>query len=287
MFKRYKDYYQGYYNNCFKKYLPEMVRDHKDDYCFYFLTFTFEDRFERGCSYRFDEYFKAFYQKINQKILNKPSYNKRYKAKMILVPERSYHCTSNQRVGVDHYHGILMIHKKTREKFERKCIIHKHLVWVDDIENGIHFKRMEFFLNSDVLYQNRVNAGFNVYSQKNYFVSNCDSDIFTICSYITKNLGTFSENQCNASLSEITDFEGKSQIVTPHRKADDRNFDESDVLMFADISTFDSNKYKHKIIRRKRDYAYDDRDEVSLSAFAALMKKKNNDFLQKFYENYK
>ena len=105
-----------------------MVRDHKDEYALYFVTFTFENQLAEIYPDLILGYFKAFYQKINQMIVNRPSKNGDKKAKMILVPERSHHCTDLNMNGLDHYHGIMMIRKELQVKFEDKCC--RDLKWV-------------------------------------------------------------------------------------------------------------------------------------------------------------
>lgn len=286
MFKRMKhNFYQGYHNNIFKKYFPNIIRDHKNDYGLYFVTFTFENDCQQLYSDGALEYFKAFYQKINQNIVNNPRYNGHKKAKMILVPEKSYHCVDPNLNGQAHYHGVLMIKKELLSKFQKKCCRFQPLQYYDDHKHDIHIIRKEVKFHSEIISQHRVAYKSKVYSYKCYEIPNDDSDLFRICSYITKNLGGHTENECNATLSEISEFQKGVSETRIYKKDEKPNFDEGDVLLFADVKNFNSKDYQPKMMRRPKNTAYDTRDDAVLSEFGATMKEINNRFVRRFYKS--
>lgn len=277
---------QSYSNKIFKKYFPNMIRDHKEEYALYFVTFVFENQLAHVYPDSILEYFKAFYQKLNQQIVNNPSKNKHKKAKMILVPEKSYHCTNPKLNGLDHYHGIIMIRKDLKDKFEYKCCLNQQWIEYYNIEKDDSLRVKAFMLHSLLLHQKRKRIGLTVYSVDARCISENDPDIFRVCSYMTKNIGHYSDNQCDFDLTDIRKLDGGKSITVLDKKRDKDFFDESDVLIFTDISTLNVKKYVPKRISKVKKTAYDTRDESSLSEFGALMKKINNDFLDRFYNKH-
>ena len=280
MFRKRHNFYQGYYNNAFKTYFPHIVREHKHEYGLYFLTFAFENQFHGIYQDQYLEYFKAIYQKINQYTVNNPSRNGHKKAKMILVPEKSYQCVNPVLDNVDHYHGILMIRKELTDKFESKCILDKRWEWQKHEAVFKPEKQLVFMLHPNITYQSRVKGGFKIHSQHGAALPAYDTDIMKTCSYMTKHLGSHA-----ASLADIRDFDPKYKSTVVLKSGDKPNFDESDVLLFADIKSFDATTYQPISRRSRKKTLFDTRDDATLSRFERLMKRVNNAFLKRFYKN--
>ena len=110
-------------NKDFKQNLPNIINENSKNHELYFVTFTFEDQFRPLNDDIIIEYFKAFYQKLNQKILNNPSRYGYLKSKIILVPEKSIDNTQGNLFKARHYHGILMINKKTCEQVSHEVYL--------------------------------------------------------------------------------------------------------------------------------------------------------------------
>lgn len=283
MFQRRHNFYQGYYNNAFKTYFPHIVREHKHEYDLYFLTFAFENQFHGIYQDQYLEYFKAVYQKINQYTVNNPSHNGHKKAKMILVPEKSYQCVNPVLDNVDHYHGILMIRKEFNKKFVSRCISNSLWKYIEDHTFINPEKKMVFELHPKITKQSRVTSSFKIHSQQGAALPAYDTDILKTCSYMTKYLGSHAENSCKASLADIRDFDTKYKSTVVLKSGDKPNFDESDVLLFADIKSFNAMTYQPKRRRSRKKTLFDTRDDATLSPFERLMKRINNEFLKRFY----
>lgn len=116
------DYDDEHNKRLFAQSLPQILRIHEDDYDVYFVTFTFENTHSIVPKDAYLNFFKTFYQKLNQHSVNKCSKYPHRKALMILIPEASKECGAEHMHKPRHYHGFIILRKEDRSRFDRRCI---------------------------------------------------------------------------------------------------------------------------------------------------------------------
>lgn len=110
----------------FLKTLPEFITNQTPMYKPYFVTFTFQNSMSILPYICYQDYFRFFYRQLCQMILNRNSNYK--KPTLLLVPETSYQCVDRHMYPSPHFHGYLLIHNQTVQKFENKCIAYKYRI---------------------------------------------------------------------------------------------------------------------------------------------------------------
>lgn len=112
--------------------LPKIIQDHLNDYDIYFLTITFK-KVPTMLSYRiYEEFFFHFRKNLERYLLSDRRHDFT-KPKLILVPEK---------LPDLHFHGFLMIHKMTNDKFQKKFILkveNEHVASLDTMKKSIRF----------------------------------------------------------------------------------------------------------------------------------------------------
>lgn len=243
-------------NQDFKQYLPDMVHEHSKNHDLYFVTFTFQDQFKQLNDDVIIEYFKAFYQKLNQQIVNNPSRNKALKAKIILVPEKSIDNTKGNLIKPRHYHGVLMINKKLASKFHTKCVLNKKEFYEFNKTNKEHYL-VESMLFHPTLVHQKIRMGLITYSTNVQKINSDRKNVNSVCSYITKNIDVSGHGGFNAC----------------------------DALYFCDTSKTDLKNYK-PVKQLNIRHLFVTIDDKELSPFRRKLKALNNNFLEKFFERY-
>ena len=249
------------------------------DHNLYFMTVTFEDQF---LNYKNDlclEYFKFFYQKVNQKIVNRGIYNKHLKSKMIFVPEYSYDTRSKNLFRSCHYHGFVMIPKEVNQKFHKKCIQHIYHEVPD--KNKPDEVRIKCIMNPSLF--RRPETGFLKHYSVDFQILNETSDtIFNVCNYITKNLGNWYDKNHRFKLSDIDIKHGSKDERTNIRPDQKDKFHNEDILYFADISQTKPEDYKPiRVQSRKRWPKTSNKSPVT--PFRIKMADSQKRFLERFY----
>lgn len=123
-------YTDFYFDNKNKKdfsyHLPTIIKNNSCDYNPFFVTFTFNDI---KASYRYEDYrifFRYMYQRFNNALaLNAKAFKKA--PVLILIPETD---------PAIHFHGFLLVHKKTSIRFMKNCV---ETIGCQDGEDKISF----------------------------------------------------------------------------------------------------------------------------------------------------
>jgi len=103
---------------------PEFIHNQLPDYRPFLTTFTFNNSNKELPIDCYHDYFKFFYRKLCQNLINRKANYK--KPSLILIPENSYQCVDDRRHACTHFHGFLMIHNQTLEKFNKKCVVYEY-----------------------------------------------------------------------------------------------------------------------------------------------------------------
>lgn len=254
--KNNKTYSQLKVNQDFKRQLANIIYENSKDHELYFVTFTFKDQFKSINEDVIIGYFKAFYQKLNQRIVNNPSRYGHFKSKIILVPEKSIDNTKGNLVKTRHYHGVLMINKMRSAKFYSQCLLNKKKVYEHSkIKKEPHF--VERMILDPSLVHLKVRTGLSVYSTDIQKIKVSRLNIGSVCSYITKNI-------------DVSGYSG---------------FNACDALYFCDTSKTNLKNYK-PIKQLKIRHLFTTTDDKDLSPFRRKLKAQNNSFLERFFERY-
>lgn len=104
--------------------LPEMVKEHADDYAAYFLTVTFKNKRAAIAYEDYKEFFNFFRRKLDQKLLADLKQDS-LKPKLIMFPESAPEL---------HFHGLVLVHKHTHQKFMRKCVEKVEDEFIDKVQ---------------------------------------------------------------------------------------------------------------------------------------------------------
>ena len=241
-------------NRDFKNNLTDMIYENSHDHELFFVTFTFEDQFKQINDDIIIEYFKAFYQKLNQRTINNISRYKHLKSKMLLVPESSFDNTKGNMIKTQHYHGFVMINKQRTNGFYTKCVLNKqeYYRFNNSIKDFYRYESMIF--HPDLVHQ-KIRAGLKTYTTNVQKIKTDRMNINSVCSYITKNLNGTGHNGFNAC----------------------------DALLFCNSSKLSFKNYKPRKRLNVRSL-YIKTDDLDLSPFRRELKESTNQFLDQFYE---
>lgn len=107
----------------FKDHLPQLLINNSNDYNIYFSTFTFKNTKVKASYDAYREYFHYMRAKLDQYTLSHPKQST-LKPMIILIPEvsKNNHTDKHMNFTCLHFHGFVLIHKKTNERFMRKCV---------------------------------------------------------------------------------------------------------------------------------------------------------------------
>lgn len=154
--------------------IPEILKNHSDDYNTYFVTFTFLNETKNYEAYK--EFFSYFRKKLDRYLIRSSHY--RNKPILILIPEES---------PKKHFHGFLLIHKSTREKFMKKCVFEIKKEYVQKLKDV----RECFYLKNKILnpYQNATSRYSTQMSIEDYKIYPLDhwEDFYFTTYYASKN----------------------------------------------------------------------------------------------------
>ena len=234
-----KNYYSTYNKKIIIDHFPYIIRDHMHDHDIYFVTFTFENVHKMLNRNIYTNYFKAFYQKLNQYTVNRPSKNPEQKAKMILFPERSHKCKDKHMSKSDHYHGFLMIRKNDAEPFRRKCVEQAYT----HHDHHTEFETIKYKLIDKLLNQTRENI--TTYSVDVEPIS-CKNSIYRISKYITKRFENPEDRYLDFTLEEIRAFQKPMPALSYNSKSNNPYFSCDDIQLFCDISKNNTKNYQAK-----------------------------------------
>lgn len=227
-----KNYYSAYSKKTFVKNLDTIVANNMIDHDIYFVTFTFENVHKMQNRNVYTNYFKAFYQKLNQLTINRPSKNPENKARMILVPEKSHQCKCKHMSKSDHYHGFLMMKKTTREKFERKCIYDATC----EFDYSLQTFRRNYLLKDELLNQTR--DSIKIYNADAEAV-NCKRSLKSMSRYVTKRFENPEDRNLDLNIEQVRAFQKPIPALTREKTLENTCFSYDDVQLFCDISAFD------------------------------------------------
>lgn len=209
------------------------------DYDIYFVTFTFKNTHKMLNRNIYTNYFKSFYQKLNQFTVNRSSKKPEQKAKMILFPERSHKSKIKHMSKSDHYHGFLMIRKNNYERFRRKCVEDAYSYYNQDTA----FETIKYHLKDRLLNQEREHI--KAYSVDIEPIS-CKNNIYKISKYITKKFENPEDRYLDLTLEEVRAFQKQMPALRYNSKFNNPYFSCDDIQLFCDISSNKNQTYQMK-----------------------------------------
>lgn len=225
-----KNYYAVYDKKLIIQKLPSMILNNTEDHDVFFVTFAFQNVHQMLDRAVYTNYLKAFYQKLNQFTLNRPSLKPEKKAKFILFPEKSHKSKTLHMNKSDHFHGFLLIHKDCRQKFDAKCT---STIEVVDPETG-EIKNALRFINPLV---NQERERIKIHNVDIQELSSKD-DITTVSYYMTKRFESPEDKYLKFNLSELRAFQKPIAATRPSGKFANPYFSVDDIQIFCDISAF-------------------------------------------------
>lgn len=115
--------------------LPKIIETHSEEYESYFITVTFHKTSANTPYHYYQEFFQFFRKKLDQYLL---PHRKHFHTRPILIlfPEMSPSL---------HFHGLLLIHKKTSEKFQKKCVSKIETVFIEKLKQNKDSIRLKTF----------------------------------------------------------------------------------------------------------------------------------------------
>lgn len=172
--------------------LPTLLQNNSHEYDIYFVTFTFQNTFRDYPHAHFQNFFDKLRSKIDQFVLSHPDVRK-VRPALILFPETSNQPVQQKMYTNPHFHGFLLIHKDTREKFERKAIARimtketssgtKQVIHLCDRVINPFLPLSKNLTSSNV--QNNARPALCVYSHELYLIKNV-SEFFATSYYSSK-----------------------------------------------------------------------------------------------------
>jgi hypothetical protein len=158
-----KVYIMNYYKeNRSKKLIIEnldsVILNKNREYDVYFITLTFQDRFNSPSKDILREYLKAFSQNMNTKAMNRRTKNHHKSCILICLPEKSHKGKNNSKKKhinsklsyVDHYHGFLLIHKDNKDRFFRRAVENTYVDYYKELQKNITVVRLKEKLLNNV-----------------------------------------------------------------------------------------------------------------------------------------
>lgn len=105
----------------FQQHFHQIINNNTDQFDPYFVTFTFKNTHQKQPYDSYRDYFRFFYRRLNQFTL---SSSKQHHTRSILiaVPELSFQCTDKHMHAATHFHSLMLIHHKNRNRFKRRCV---------------------------------------------------------------------------------------------------------------------------------------------------------------------
>ncbi len=103
----------------FTKTLPELIASKLVDYDVFFTTITFKDVLFNPQKQLYETFFERFRMRLDNQLLQS-TYPDEIKPVLLLIPEKTHKAT--KMFSCTHYHGFLLVHKRTRKRFEEKCV---------------------------------------------------------------------------------------------------------------------------------------------------------------------
>lgn len=238
------NYYSIYNKKTAMESLPLIIRAHTKDHEIFYVTFTFENLHRDLPKQAYTNYFKSFYQIVNQVSVNHRRRYPKRKIKMILVPELSYKCKSKHMVKAHHFHGFIMIPKATHDKFRTKCVA--NVIYTRDENTDRPMVLYE--LRWDILKQDR--EWLRPYSVQVELL-HTETSIVEASGYITKKFEIDTKPFQDEDGSLCFDLNDLRKFQKPLPVIDDKNTYDNPYFSYDDIQLF-CDFTKPKKLKRKR-----------------------------------